>query len=214
MSLRAALLAALATLAVHLAGPSARAQRPPGPAATMRELAREVAVEFTGRAGTAEREGRIHAAEALYHRAVEADPGFLPAHLGYARMLAARGRVDEALHALDVVPLRAIELDRDAVQLARARAALGDLDGALGFLATRGESPEATRARAELAAAAGRFPEALLAARRLVEISRATPEEARAAARLVRALAILVGDADAVQAPGPGAPLLRRLLAE
>jgi tetratricopeptide (TPR) repeat protein len=201
-----------AALAMNAERAAAQATRTPA-AASMRELAREVAVEFAGRAGASEREGRPHAAEALYYRALEADPGYIPAHLSYARLLHARGRTDEALQVLDSVPARALELDSEVVQLARARATYGDLDGALSVLTSRSESTEAARVRAELASNGGRFPEALLAARRLADLARGSTEE-RSAQLLVRALGILVGDADAVRVPGAGASLIRRLLAD
>lgn len=187
-----------------------------GPArgnASMQQLAREVAIDWVRRANAAEQQGQVHAAEVFYHRAVEADPGYLPAHLGYVRILAARGHRDEALLALQRVPPRAFEQQNDLVQLARLRASLGDLQGALDLLNRRPESAEATRARMELLTAAGRFPEALLAARRLAELVQGTPE-ATTVARMVTALAMLVGEADAVRAPGPQAPVLRRLLAQ
>lgn len=193
-----------------LVAPTVRGQ-PTGPAA-MRALAREVAQDFVARAARAERDGHPHAAQDLYVRAIGADAGWLPAHLGYARVLAARGRGDEALRVVRAVPPRAVESDAEFVALARQRAALGDADGALAFLATRPDAPAAGRAAADVAASAGRFPEALAAARHLLELVRGT-DEARGAALLVRALLVVVADADAVRTPGPGASVLRRLLA-
>lgn len=180
--------------------------------AAMRALAREVAQDYCLRAAQAERDGRPLAAQDLFARAIGADPGHLPGHLGYARVLAGRGHADEALHVVLAVPQRAVESDADFVALARERAALGDVDGALALLATRAESPVAARARVELASAAGRFPEALAAARHTAELVRGTDEE-RASATVVRALLLVVADADAVRSPGPGACALRRLLA-
>jgi tetratricopeptide (TPR) repeat protein len=199
-----ALLLCLALLAVR----PARAQ------SAMGQLAQQVARGLVARALTAEQEGRTLAAEALYRQALEADAGALPAHLGHARLLARRGLRVEALRALEAVPPRAYAEDEAAVQFARVRADLGDLDSALALLAARPESAAGQRACAELAAGAGRFPEALRAARQLTELLEGDPVAAAAAARLVRALAIVVGEADAVRAPGPAAPLLRRVLAQ
>jgi thioredoxin-like negative regulator of GroEL len=180
---------------------------------SMQQLAREVALELCGRAGMAEREGRYHAAEALYRRAIEADTGYLPGYLGFARSVAARGHHEEALRVLSMVPSRALETERDWIELSRTRATIGDTDGALATLAQRGSSVEMARARVELAAQYGRFPEALASARHLYDLVRNT-SEARAAELLVSALAILVGDADAVRVPGTEVSVLRRMLSE
>jgi thioredoxin-like negative regulator of GroEL len=213
--------AVLALVAATTAGPlllrTAQAQSPPATSSasssSMRELARQVALDLEHRAVVAERDGQPTTAEALLRRAMDADPGYLPPYLGYARLLAARGRAEEAARVLSIVPGRAIEGEHDVVELARARAGIGDLDGALELLTARPDGVEATRARAQLCAQAGRFPEALLAARRLADLVR-EPAEMREARVLVRALGILVGDADAVRVPGEGAGALRRVLAQ
>ncbi|MEI8255700.1 MAG: tetratricopeptide repeat protein [Deltaproteobacteria bacterium] len=179
--------------------------------AAMRELSRQVALDLEHRASTAERDGQFATAEALWRRAIEADAGYLPAYLGYARLLSARGRIDDAGRVLAVVPGRATQTEHDLVELARGMASLGDLDRALEMLTARADGIEAARARTQLCAQAGRFPEALLAARRLADLSR-EPGDAREARLLVRALVILVGEADAVRVPGLTAPTWRRSL--
>jgi thioredoxin-like negative regulator of GroEL len=178
--------------------------------ATMRELARQVALDLEHRAEVAERDGQPMQAESLLRRAMEADAGYLPPYLGYARLLAARGRVDEAAHILTIVPARAVDGEHDLVELARAHAHIGDVDGALELLDTRPNAVEPTRERAQLCARTGRFPEALLAARRFADIAREAADQ-REARVLVRALSILVGEADAVRFPGEPNALRRAL---
>jgi thioredoxin-like negative regulator of GroEL len=187
-----------------------RAQTP----AAMRALARQVALDFTHRATMAERAGQLPAAEDFFARAMQADPGYLPPYLGYARLLATRHHADESAMVLSRIPNRAVESDRDVIDIARVRAQVGDVDGAIEMLAAHTESAETTRARADVASAAGRFPEALLAARHLADMLGGDDPAARDAALLVRALVILVGDADAVHTPGNAVGPLRRLLAE
>lgn len=201
------------TLTLALAARAAQAQSVRTPLGSMRELAHSVAVDYVSRGAGAERAGHLPEAEALYQRAIQADPGFLLAHLSLARLLAARGFLRDALRVLDGVPLRAYESDRDALELARVRSAIGDVDGALALLEARLQSPEAARGRAEIAATAGRYPEALNAARLYADLARGSADE-RAAATLVRALRLLVGDADALRTQGAESPLLRRLLAQ
>ncbi len=179
--------------------------------AAMRDLSRQVALDLEHRASTAERDGQSATAEALWRRAIEADAGYLPAYLGYARLLSARGRVGDAGRVLAAVPGRALQTEHDLVELARAVATLGDLDSALEMLTARRDGIEAARARTQLCAQAGRFPEALLAARRVSDLVR-EPGDVREARLLVRALVILVGEADAIHEPGAGAPAWRRAL--
>ncbi len=181
-------------------------------ASSMRELARQVALDLEHRAAVAERDGQPMSAESLLRRAMDADPGYLPPYLGYARLLAARGRTGEAAQVLAIVPARATESEHDVAQLARSRAQIGDLDGALELLGSHPNGIETARTRAQLCAQAGRFAEALLAARRFADLSRESAEQ-REARVLVRALTILVGDADAVRVPGDGASFTRRMLA-
>lgn len=187
-----------------LTGASAAATQ----SAAMQELSRQVALEFERRATAAERSGQFASAEALWHRAIEADAGDLDAYLAYARLLAARGRVDDARRVLAVVPGRALQTEHNAVELARGLAALGDLEGALERLTARSDGIEASRVRTQLCAQAGRFPEALLAARRLADLAREA-DDVREARLLVRALVILVGEADAIRHPGAECPAWR-----
>ena len=191
----------------------AHAQSNAPSANSMRELARQVALDLEHRAAVSERDGQPMIAEGLLRRAIDADSGYLSPYLGYARLLAARGRFDEASHVLAIVPTRAVTNEHDVVELGLARSGLGDLDGALELLTTRADGAESARTRAQLCARAGRFPEALIAARRLADVVN-DASEVREARLLVRALAILVGDADAVRVPGADANALRRALAE
>src|SRR5689334_2744282 len=86
-------------LAVIVASAACIAAAAPGFAqstGSMRALARQVALDFTHRATAAEHAGQIPAAEDFFARAMEADPGYLPPYLGYARLLAVRHHADEA----------------------------------------------------------------------------------------------------------------------
>lgn len=176
------------------------AQDPP-PSHGMLGMIREAAQGYLDRALDAERSGRVLEAEVLYLRALETDPGLLAAHLGYARLLDARGHRAEAVRMLAQTPRRAWESDGEAMEYARTLHAVGQTDAALGVLRDRAESPEATRMTVELASAGGRFPEALAAARRLAELTRESADGGRAARVMVRALTQLVAEADAVRAP-------------
>jgi tetratricopeptide (TPR) repeat protein len=191
---------AMALSAAGFAREGAAQSSAPPSVASMRELARQVALDLEHRAAVAERDGQPMQAEALLRRAMEADPGYLPPYLGYSRLLAARGRVEEAAHILTIVPARAVDGEHDLVELARAHAQIGDLDGALELLDARPNAIEPTRERAQLCARAGRFPEALLAARRFSDIAVQAADQ-REARVLVRALSIIVGEADAVRVP-------------
>ncbi|MFO0647160.1 MAG: hypothetical protein U0326_13045 [Polyangiales bacterium] len=164
-------------------------------------IARDVAVGWCERGLMAERDHHALEAEGMFLHAIEADPGNLGAHLGYARSLDARGHRAEALQELARTPRRAFARDRDAMEYARALNALGALDDALAVLRDHQESVEATRLLVEMASQGGRFPEALAASRRLAEMPTATDSDARQARVLVRALTRLVADADAVRAP-------------
>ncbi len=205
----------LVVLVISRAGSRAHAQhvvmRPS--VDTMADVARQVAMDLVDRAQARERDGHLGDAEALYRRAIEADDGLLAGHLGWARMLVARRRTEEALGALARIPSRAFDHDRDAIDLARALYRFGSLDRALSLLTARRSSLEAQRVRSQIAAEAGRFPEALDAARRIAELTEGT-DEARPSMTRVRALRMLVGSADAVRNPGPIAGPLRRLLAQ
>ncbi len=177
-------------------------------------IARDVAQGWYERALAAERERRTLEAEGMYLHALEADPGLLGAHLGYARTLDARGHRADALAVLARTPRRAFSADRDAMEYARALIALGALDDALGVLRERRESVEATRMLVEAASQGGRFPEALAAARRLAEMPLDDESDARRARVLVRALTRLVADADAVRSPHTATAFRRALSLE
>jgi tetratricopeptide (TPR) repeat protein len=164
-------------------------------------MLRESARDWLDRATAAEGGGHPLEAEGFYRRALDADPTLLPAHLGYARTLDARGHRAEAREVLARVPRHLWTVDDTAaLSYAAALRAVGALDESLAVLRERRDSVMATRTLAEEAAHAGRFPEALAAARRLVELS-PDPSTSRAARVLVRALERLVGEADAVRAP-------------
>jgi len=201
------------TLALLALPPAARANEPPiSPEITA--MIRESARDSLDRAAVAERDGHPLEAEGLYRRALDADPGLLTAHLGYARMLDARGRRAEAREALARAPRRAWAADEPAaIAYAGALRSLGAVDEALAALRDRRDSAAATRALAEGAAQEGRFPEALAAARRLVELTGdgAGGREARV---LVRALTRLVAEADAVRTPYAPTGFRRALMAD
>lgn len=173
------------------------------------EMVRDVAETVFTRAVGLERVGRILEAEPLFAHAIDTDPGFLPAYLGYARALAHRGHRDAAIHTLVAAPRRAVSADREAIELARALHGLGDTDAALERLRASSQSLDVLRVEIELASASGRFPEALAAARRVAD----QQSDNRQARVMVRALTQLVADADAVHTPNESS-VLRRLLRE
>ncbi len=164
-------------------------------------IARDVAAGWCERGVMAERDHHALEAEGMFLHALEADPGNLGAHLGYARALDARGHRAEALQVLARAPRRAVARDHDAMDYARALNALGAVDEALVVLRDHQDSVDATRLLVEMASQGGRFPEALATARRLAEMPSATDSDARQGRLLVRALTRLVADADAVRAP-------------
>jgi len=182
-------------------------------------VVRESAVRAVARAQQAEAAGHTLDAEVQYHRAMQLDAGLLDAHLGYARCLAARGRRDEAIAALEALGPRAVST-ADASTLAQALVALRAPDAALTILRARTGQADTHRAIATLCAELGRFAEALAAARAwhtLAHEASATARDTAAESSLwVRALERLVAEADAVRSPGiSGEPIapLRRVLA-
>ncbi len=177
----------------------------------MNAMARESAQRLLGRAQGAEREGRPLDAEALYLRAVEVDGAVVDAWLGASRLLASRGRGDEARRLLARVPRRALVDDDARVALARALRGLGDDDGALAVLRQGAPTVALLRARVSLCAETGRFPEALAVARRWAELAATAEGDAREARVTEHALRRLVAEADAVSF-APDASPLRRLL--
>lgn len=176
-------------------------------------MIRESARGWLDRALGCERDGRALEAEGLFRRALDTDAGLLAAHLGYARMLDARGRRAEAREVLARVPRRAWADDDGALTYAQCLRAVGAVEESLAALRDRRESVAATRALAEAAAQEGRFPEALAAARRLAEMA-GDGAEGRPARVLVRALTRLVAEADAVRAPYATTGFRRALMAD
>ncbi|MEZ4406014.1 MAG: hypothetical protein R3A52_06015 [Polyangiales bacterium] len=171
-------------------------------------IAREVAARHLDEADRALRASRPLDAEEHFRRALEADPGLLPAALGWATALDHRGHRDEAVQVLRSLPPRAVTEPDDAVALATGYRSLRRPDLALDLLHGREAEPEALRAIVEVASEAGRFPEALAAARRLFSSGVGDPRRART---LVRALERLVAEADAVTSPVAPSSLRRAL---
>lgn len=174
-------------------------------------LARESAQRLVARAQSAERDGRALDAEEFYVRALDVDGALTEAWIGASRLLAARGRRDEAHGLLARVPRRALARDDDRIALSHALRALGDDDGALAVLSEGGLTVALLRARVALCAETGRFPEALALARRWAELAAEDEGAAREARVTERALRRLVAEADAVSF-APDASPLRRLL--
>lgn len=202
---------ALALLTLLAAPALAAAQQTPP--LGMRAMMRSAAMDYASRAQVEDRDGRWFSAQALYHHALEADAGYLPAWLGLARSLDARGHRSEALELLRRVPATALVDDDSLAQLARALTGLGAAAEALALLATLPETALLLRVRVEVATGAGRFPEALRWARRLLDGAHGEPEREREVALLVRALTYVVVEADPVSSPGREPNVLRRLLA-
>jgi tetratricopeptide (TPR) repeat protein len=201
---------ALALAATLMLVPTPGLSQAPSDIAT---LARSVANHFVAQGALAEREGRPIAAESFYARAIAADRTLLDGYLGLARALRSRHRADEALAALESASNHVLFDDDDAAaRWARAMAALGGVDRAIRGLTARTQSPRNERLIAELYAAGGRLPEALAHARRAADLAQGDPAAERDARRLARAIEILVGELDAVRAPGPFASSLRRVL--
>lgn len=139
--------------------------------------------------------GRSLEAEEQFRRALEADPGSVPAALGWARALDGRGHRREAVEVLRVMSRR--RLGREILSVAQGFCDLERRDLALEILRGHEESVEVDEAEVDemvvrVATEAGRFPEALAAARRLRGVGRAEGES------LVRALEGIVAEADAV----------------
>lgn len=197
------------TLAMVLStwSPPLRAQ----PIGDIAALRRQVAADAIARARDHERTGRELDAEGSYRDALMADPASLDAALGYARMLRARGRREEAFMTLRSLPPRALVDDEALTALAEAWVSFGYADEAVGLLRERARGLVGWRALAALAARQGAFAEALAAARRVVDGGDAS----RGAGLTVRALTQLSAELDVVRRPPIGTTAaLRRWLAD
>ena len=145
-------------------------------------------------------------AEAGFRDALDRDPRHAPALLGFARLLAARGDVDEGLRLLERVPPTS-PLRREGEHLAATLRTTRDADGDEAALAARlrtdPEDVEARYALGRLLAARGEHERALTELLRVVRLDRRFEDDGARKAML-----------DLFELLGPEDPLVERFRGE